>query len=42
MLIEEVEALWAPIAERDDWTLFHAKLEDIELMRQAYADGEVP
>ena len=42
VLIEEVEALWAPIAERDDWTLFHAKLKDIELMRQAYADGEVP
>ena len=37
MLIEEVEALWAPIAERDDWTPFHSKLEAIETMRQAYS-----
>ena len=36
MLIEEVEALWAPIAERDDWGLFRAKLEAIEGMRRAY------
>ena len=36
MLIGEVEALWAPIAERDDWTLFHAKLADVETMRGAY------
>ena len=36
MLIGEVEALWAPIAERDDWTLFRAKLDDVETMRQAY------
>ncbi len=26
LVIEEVEALWAPIAERDDWSLFEAKL----------------
>ena len=42
MLIEEVEALWAPIAERDDWGLFHAKLADIEVMRQAYVTGPGP
>ena len=36
MLIDEVEALWAPIAERDDWGPFHAKLDAIEAMRQAY------
>ena len=36
MLIDEVEALWAPIAADDDWSLFHAKLADIEAMRLAY------
>ena len=43
MLIEEVEAIWAPIADHDDWSLFHAKLADIEAMRQAYAapDGRL-
>ncbi|MBL8542239.1 MAG: YdiU family protein [Hyphomonadaceae bacterium] len=35
MHIEEVEALWAPIAERDDWTLFKQKLADIAEMREA-------
>jgi len=35
MLIEEVEALWAPIAERDDWTAFHAKLAAIRRMGDA-------
>ena len=40
MLIEEVEALWAPIAESDDWSAFHAKLAAIEAMRRAYA-GDV-
>ena len=37
MLIDEMEALWAPIAERDDWSAFHAVLAEIEQMRQAYA-----
>ncbi|WP_421988988.1 protein adenylyltransferase SelO family protein [Roseococcus sp.] len=37
LLIEEVEALWAPIAERDDWQPLHDKLAAIEVMRQAYA-----
>jgi hypothetical protein len=37
LLIEEVEALWAPIAERDDWSLFEAKLAQIEQARRAYA-----
>lgn len=36
MLIEEVEAIWAPIAERDDWNLFHASLAEIAEMREAY------
>ncbi len=35
MLIDEVEAIWAPIAERDDWTAFNAKLAEIALMRGA-------
>jgi uncharacterized protein YdiU (UPF0061 family) len=37
MLIAEMEALWAPIAERDDWSEFHRVLGEIEEMRQAYA-----
>lgn len=37
MLIDEMEALWAPIAERDDWRDFHRALGEIEDMRQAYA-----
>lgn len=36
MLIEEVEALWEPIAASDDWAPLHAKLEDIAAMREAY------
>ncbi len=35
LVIEEVEALWAPIAERDDWTLFEAKLAEIDTLKQA-------
>ena len=38
MLIDEMEALWAPIAERDDWSALHHALAEIEEMRQAYAD----
>ncbi len=36
MLIDEVEAIWAPIAEHDDWSLFTAKLAAIEAMADAY------
>ncbi|MBE7734042.1 protein adenylyltransferase SelO [Devosia faecipullorum] len=36
MLIDEVEAVWAPIAERDDWTLFESALSEIAQMRDAY------
>jgi hypothetical protein len=35
MLIDEVEALWAPIAERDDWSMFEAKLRQLAEMREA-------
>ena len=37
MLIEEVEAIWKPITEHDDWSVFHAKLAAIDDMREAYA-----
>jgi len=36
MLIDEVEAIWKPIADSDDWSAFHAKLADIDQMRAAY------
>jgi hypothetical protein len=35
MLIEEVEAIWSPIAADDDWSLFEAKIEQIGQMREA-------
>jgi uncharacterized protein YdiU (UPF0061 family) len=37
MLIEDMEALWTPIAEADDWRPLHAALEEIGEMRAAYA-----
>ena len=37
MLIDEVEALWAPIAERDHWGAFYGKLREICEMREAYS-----
>jgi serine/tyrosine/threonine adenylyltransferase len=36
MLIDEVEALWAPIAAEDDWSSFQAKLAEIRSMAEAY------
>eukprot|EP00873_Tetraselmis_striata_P031864 jgi/Tetstr1/452128/TSEL_039164.t1 len=36
MLIEEVEAVWAPIAQADDWTAFATAIEEIEDMGRAY------
>jgi uncharacterized protein YdiU (UPF0061 family) len=41
LLIEEVEALWAPIAEADDWGPFLSHMERIEAARQALAIGSV-
>ncbi len=35
MVISEVETLWAAIAERDDWSLFEAKLAQLGEMREA-------
>ncbi|MGO4387009.1 protein adenylyltransferase SelO [Microvirga sp. 2YAF29] len=36
LLIDEVEALWKPIAQSDDWSAFNHKLRDIRLMADAY------
>ncbi len=36
LLYDQIEALWAPIAEADDWTAFHAKLARIEAARVAW------
>lgn len=36
LLIDEVEAIWAPIAEADDWSRFEAALSEIAQMREAY------
>jgi len=40
LLIDEVEAIWAPIAEGDDWSLFEAKVA--ALRRTAMAHGPKP
>jgi hypothetical protein len=37
MLIDEMEGLWAPIAEADDWAPLRAALDEIEGMREAYS-----
>lgn len=39
MTIERVEALWAPIAEADDWSLYDQTLSDIAEARAAYDLG---
>jgi len=36
MLVDEVEAIWAPIAADDDWGLFQKTLAEIAEMRDAY------
>jgi serine/tyrosine/threonine adenylyltransferase len=35
MLIDEVEAIWEPIAERDDWSAFERKVADVRAMGRA-------
>jgi hypothetical protein len=42
MLIDEVESLWDPIAERDDWSALHAKLDAIARMAEAYGTAPAP
>ena len=37
MLIDEMESLWAPIAETDDWRPLHEALGEIAAMRTAYS-----
>jgi protein adenylyltransferase len=37
VLIEEMEALWAPIAATDDWTPLRQALDDIRAMGRAYS-----
>lgn len=39
LIIDEVEALWSPIAEADDWEPLNAKLGRIDAAREAYALG---
>jgi hypothetical protein len=39
LLIDEVEALWAPIADADDWEPLRDKLARIEATRAAYGLG---
>ena len=36
MLIDEMEMLWLPIADNDDWSAFNAALGEIDEMREAY------
>jgi uncharacterized protein YdiU (UPF0061 family) len=36
LLIDEIEAIWARIAEADDWSVFEAKLATIETARRAW------
>jgi serine/tyrosine/threonine adenylyltransferase len=36
LLYDEIEALWAAIAERDDWSAFEEKLAAIDRVREAY------
>ena len=37
---DQVEAIWAPIAEADDWSAFHQALDDIEAARTALDLGD--
>ncbi len=37
ILIDEVESIWARIAENDDWTLLESKLKGMSEARDAYA-----
>ena len=39
VVIDEVEALWAPIAAADDWGAFAAKIEAVREMGEAYGNA---
>lgn len=36
LVYDEIEALWGPIAQRDDWSAFYRKLTEIESVQDAY------
>ncbi|MDB5443858.1 MAG: hypothetical protein JWP73_2234 [Phenylobacterium sp.] len=36
LLYDEIEAIWAAIAERDDWSAFEAKLAGVDAARRAW------
>jgi uncharacterized protein YdiU (UPF0061 family) len=42
LLYDEIEAIWAAIAERDDWAPFDAKLVALEQARMALAKPDAP
>ena len=42
MLIEEVEAIWAAIAERDDWQPLAAKVAAVREMGDALGEPPAP
>jgi len=42
LLYDQIEALWAPIAENDDWTAFHGKLAAIEAARLGWGFQSLP
>lgn len=42
LLIEEVEAIWAAIAEADDWAPLHAKVAALRRMGEAHGPTPVP
>ncbi|HTN13976.1 MAG TPA: YdiU family protein [Sphingomonadaceae bacterium] len=42
MLIEEVEAIWAAIAEKDDWGPLHAKVAALRRLGDALGEPPVP
>ncbi|WP_421837202.1 protein adenylyltransferase SelO family protein [Novosphingobium sp.] len=42
MLIDEVEAIWAPIAESDDWSLLEAKIAALRRMGEAHGAAPAP
>ena len=39
MLVDEVEAIWAPIAAGDDWSAFHAKVAAVREMGAALSSA---
>lgn len=36
LLIEEIEAIWSPIASHDDWTSYEKKIQSIRNIRELY------